>query len=355
MNPRAFLRIVLAVQAVMFSTAAVAQERLVARPTTTAGVRDGAGLFSEVAIRDAGESLRKLAQETGVTAVVETVDSLNGEAVEEVAVRLARRSAIKGIFILVARRDKKLEVLASRPFHEAFPRETLHGVRTAFSDGLRKGDFNGGLREGVAAISAAVATAKAENKLPKFEAIAKEEPRAIVAPEADRPSSALVARNQIKLTLEGARVIVEAAERKAAAMNLKSNIAVVDDGGHLLSFDRMNGARPASGYTAITKAVSAATFRQPSGPIPPERPTPDPILNLGIENAAAASGGKITALKGGVPIIVDGQVIGGVGAGGGSGEQDAEVVRAGIDAFLKQLESPQPPLEKKQTKRRVKD
>ena len=51
-------------------------------------------------------------------------------------------------------------------------------------------------------------------------------------------------------------------------MNLKMNIAVVDDGGHLLAFDRMDGARPASGYTSLTKAITAATFRQPTGPIP---------------------------------------------------------------------------------------
>ena len=52
---------------------------------------------------------------------------------------------------------------------------------------------------------------------------------------------------------------------------------------------------------------------------------------------SAASGGKATALKGGVPVVVDGQVIGAVGVGGGTGEQDAEVARAGIDALLKEL------------------
>ena len=337
MTPRAFLGILIAVQALMIS-AAGAQERLVAQPPT-AGVRDGAGMFSEVAIREAQEKLSKLAREAGVMAVVETVGSLNGEAVDEAAIRLARKSAIKGIFILVAKKEMKLEVLASRPFHEAFPRETLHGVRTAFSDGFRKEEFDRGLREGVAAISSAVATAKSEGKLPKLDRLAEDDGRPNLAAKAERPVSALVARGQVKLTLEGARVILDAAERKAAAMNLKSNIAVVDDGGHLLSFDRMNGARPASAYTAITKAVSAATFRQPTGPIPPGTTNPDPILNLGIENAASASGGKITALKGGLPVIVEGQVIGGVGAGGGSGEQDAEVVHAGIEALLNQLGS----------------
>ncbi len=150
--------------------------------------------------------------------------------------------------------------------------------------------------------------------------------------------SALVVRNQVKLTLAGAREIIVGAEAKATAMGLKMNIAVVDDGGHLLTFDRMDGARPASGYTAITKATTAATFRQETGPIPKGVTTPDPLLNLSLQNAASASGGKITTLYGGVPILIDGQVIGGVGVGGGSGEQDAEVAKAGIAQFLAALE-----------------
>ena len=142
--------------------------------------------------------------------------------------------------------------------------------------------------------------------------------------------SPLVVRNQVRLTLAGARAIIAGAEAKAQAMGLKVNIAVVDDGGHLIAFERMDGARPASVYTAMTKATTAATFRQPTGPLPPGTSNPDPLLNLSLQNAAAASGGKITTLYGGVPVVVDGQVIGGVGVGGGTGEQDAQVARAGI-------------------------
>jgi glc operon protein GlcG len=114
------------------------------------------------------------------------------------------------------------------------------------------------------------------------------------------------------------------------------NIAIVDDGGHLLAFARMDGARPASGYTAQTKAVSAATFRQETGTLP-ARGEPDVLLNLSLQNAAAAGGGKMTSLKGGVPVLVNGQIIGAVGVGGGTGEQDAEVAKAGIQALLDAL------------------
>ena len=57
-------------------------------------------------------------------------------------------------------------------------------------------------------------------------------------------------------------------------------------------------------------------------------------MSLSIQNAALASGGKVTTLKGGVPIVVEGQVIGAVGVGGGTGEQDAEIAKAGIQALL---------------------
>jgi glc operon protein GlcG len=147
----------------------------------------------------------------------------------------------------------------------------------------------------------------------------------------------LVTRNQVKLNLAGAKRILEAAEAKAKEMKLTVNIAVVDDGGHPLAFARMDGARPASAYTAQTKAVTAATFRQATGPVPPGAKTPDPLLNLSLQNAAAASGGKLTTLYGGVPVVVDGQVIGGVGVGGASGEQDTEIAKAGIAALLEAL------------------
>jgi glc operon protein GlcG len=150
------------------------------------------------------------------------------------------------------------------------------------------------------------------------------------------PDAPLVTRNRVQLNLAGAEAILASARAKAAEMKLTVNVAVVDDGGHLLAFARMDGARPASGYTALTKAVTAATFRQETGPLPPKG-EPDVLLNLSLQAAAAAGGGKITTLKGGVPVVVDGQVVGGVGVGGASGEQDAEIAKAGIQALLDAL------------------
>jgi glc operon protein GlcG len=142
----------------------------------------------------------------------------------------------------------------------------------------------------------------------------------------------LVQRDRVLLNLAGAKLALAAAHRMATEMELRVNIAVVDDGGHLLAFARMDGARPASSYTSITKAVSAATQRGATGPLPPGGEI-NTQLSLAIENAAAISGGKFTTLKGGIPIVVAGQVIGAVGVGGAKGEQDAEIAQAGVQAL----------------------
>jgi glc operon protein GlcG len=306
-------------------------------------VRDAAKLFSADAIRAARETLAKIEKTAGVATLIETIETLGGEPIDEVAARLARRSGLQGVFVLIAKKESKIEVLSSRRYAESVPRAVRNKVRAAFVAGLHEGDFDEGLRRGVAALETELAAAKAVGKLPQAE-----KPPALLASTAGEGNGKpLVIRNQVRLTLEGARTIITAAERRAASMNLKMNIAVVDDGGHLLSFDRMDGARPASGYTSLTKAVTAATFRQPTGPIPAGTTSPDPILNLSLQNAALASGGKITTLYGGVPVVIDGQVVGGVGVGGGSGEQDAQVARAGIEALLDQLKAQgHPPAER---------
>ena len=139
----------------------------------------------------------------------------------------------------------------------------------------------------------------------------------------------MVRRDRAQLTLAGAERAVSACRQKAAAIGVQVNIAVVDDGGHLLAFARMDGARPSSVYTSITKAASAATQRGPTGPLRAGDPS-STHLSLAVENAAAVGGGKYTTLKGGVPILCDGEVIGAVGVGGATGEQDAEVAAAGV-------------------------
>lgn len=152
----------------------------------------------------------------------------------------------------------------------------------------------------------------------------------------------LITRNQVTLNLAGAELILAGAKAKAAEMQLKVNIAIVDDGGHQLAFVRMDGARPASATTALHKAVAAATTRLPTGPIRNADANAELILNFSLQSATAAGPGKMIGLYGGVPIVINGQTVGAVGVGGATGEQDAEIARAGIAKLLKALETDNP-------------
>lgn len=142
---------------------------------------------------------------------------------------------------------------------------------------------------------------------------------------------ALIARNQVKLTIEGARAVLESARRKAEEMRVPMNIAVVDDGGHLLAFERMDGAKPSSIVIAMVKAQAAAMRRAATGPAKsPEGVNLPVALGLAIASPAAQ-----TPVRGGFPLIVDSQVIGAIGVSAGSEDQDSEVARAGVAVIEK--------------------
>ncbi len=138
-------------------------------------------------------------------------------------------------------------------------------------------------------------------------------------------------RPALKLTLEGARAILAAAEKRAADMGVPQCIAVVDEGGYLLAFARMDGGKLSSVQVAITKALSAAIRRTETGPIADGSET-SLILSLGLPMATE---GRITPIRGGIPIVVEGQVVGGIGVSSGTEEQDVEVARAGLAAVAK--------------------
>lgn len=141
----------------------------------------------------------------------------------------------------------------------------------------------------------------------------------------------LVTRNNPKLTLEGARAILAAAEKRAQEIGVPMDIAVVDDGAHLLAFIRMDGAKLSSVQIAITKAVSAAIRRMPTGPMPPGA-EPNVVLSLGL---AIGSHGQQTPIRGGLPLVVDNVCVGAIGISNGTEEQDTDVARAGAAALEK--------------------
>ena len=347
----------------MMTMAMVAAAGLIAlRPATAqerggslSDVRDGAGLFGAGALDRARAELARVERDFGAPTIIETVDTLKGEPVEAAAKARARRAIEHGVYVLIARKESKIETLALRSFQKAIGPAQVESITRAFVGRFRTRKFDEGLADGVRAIDQALAAAKSEGKLPRVEALAAPRPSSSVPGAASSrvaaPSTtvsfgttvsrdaALVVRDRVELTLEGAQVIIEAALAASQRLGIKENVAVVDDGGHLVAFARMNGARPASVATALTKAISAATMRVPSGPLAKGDAAPDVLLNVSLQNTAAAGGAKLSGLIGGLPIVVDGQVIGAVGVGGATGEQDLVAARAGVDAFLAALKA----------------
>src|SRR5262245_1739846 len=127
----------------------------------------------------------------------------------------------------------------------------------------------------------------------------------------------------LTLTHAGALAMLGGAVAKAEEMKVPQCIAVVDAGGNLLAFVRMDGAKVLSQHTATRKAATAATTRAATGNVPE-----DHALKLSL-----ATGGQVTNLKGGLPIVVEGQVVGGIGVGSGTGDEDLAVAQAGIAAL----------------------
>jgi glc operon protein GlcG len=119
--------------------------------------------------------------------------------------------------------------------------------------------------------------------------------------------------------------IAAAAEAEALANNWAVTIAIVDDGGHLLSLQRLDGCAPISAHIAPSKAKTAAMGRR-------ETKIYEDIINNG--RTAFLTAPYIDGLlEGGVPVVVDGQVVGAVGVSGVKSEQDAQIAKAGIAAL----------------------
>lgn len=313
---------------------AVSDEPATSSTTKSGHIIDAARMFDPQLVDFVDADLERLSQLSKVPILIETVNSLDGQTVHEAVSKKKFAPGTDGVYVLLAKKERKIEVRVSNRFVSVIGQADQKAIREGFIEGL-KASPEEGVTQGVQALSRVFRKARRTE-------LTEQEPAAAKVDEKNQ-GSPLIVRNQVGLALSGARRIIEVAEAKASEMGLKVNIAVVDDGGHLLAFARMDGGRPASGYTAITKATTAATFRQETGPLPRGATEPNVLLNLSLQNAAAASGGKITTLFGGVPVIVDDQVIGGVGVGGGTGEQDAMVAKAGIEALLTELKASQSP------------
>ena len=140
---------------------------------------------------------------------------------------------------------------------------------------------------------------------------------------AEAPPLAML--TQTGLALSACRAIAQAAEAAAIAKGCRMCIAVLDGGGHLQHFVRMDGTHIASIDVAIAKARCALTFRRPTKT---------------FADAVAANGPALIALPGmvpfagGVPLAWRGEIVGAIGISGGSPQLDGEVAQAGADILL---------------------
>lgn len=140
----------------------------------------------------------------------------------------------------------------------------------------------------------------------------------------------------LQLELEEAKVMIEAAKAKSEEIGVKETICIVDSGGSVIALERMDGARITGPEIAIAKAFTAAGHKrsthlfnkEPNGPALPGNEA------FGIQHML---NGKFAIFVGGFPIVVNGDVVGGVGISGGNGEQDTAVGLAALEALRDKL------------------
>ena len=132
------------------------------------------------------------------------------------------------------------------------------------------------------------------------------------------------------LTLDLARRLIDAAEEEARRQDLRLSFAAVDAGGHVVAIGRMDGADWITPEVALGKAWTAAAFRAPSDA--QGQKAKDLVAFAGA--ISAATHGRYTPQIGGLPIEVDGEPAGAMGASGATGQEDEAVVRAAIEQVL---------------------
>ena len=137
-----------------------------------------------------------------------------------------------------------------------------------------------------------------------------------------------IAKTKETITLEEARRVIDAAERKAGEIGQPEDIAVVDSGGNLKAHVRMDGAFVGSITVSINKAYTAIAFQTETANLQAATRPEGSIFGL-----SDAHGGRLVVFPGGIPLVRDGEIVGAIGVSTGSVEQDQEVAEAGAAAL----------------------
>ncbi|MCI4429156.1 MAG: heme-binding protein [Burkholderiales bacterium] len=141
-------------------------------------------------------------------------------------------------------------------------------------------------------------------------------------------AQAQVPQYGLNINSEQAHKALAAAIADARKQNLPMAVAIVDTAGQLVAFDRMDNTQTASIAVSQDKAVSAAMYRRPT------KAFQDALAGGGAGLRVLTLRGA-NAVEGGLPIVVDGKIIGAIGVSGGSAEQDGVVAKAGLDGLAK--------------------
>jgi uncharacterized protein GlcG (DUF336 family) len=132
-----------------------------------------------------------------------------------------------------------------------------------------------------------------------------------------------------RLDIEDARILIAGARAKAEEIGVPMCIAITDESGQLLAFERMDGGKITSTIIAQDKAYTAAGAKRTTESYGSASQPGSPAYGIN-----SAIGGRLMVVAGGLPVIIDGDVVGAIGLSSGTPAQDTQCAQAGIDHFL---------------------
>lgn len=136
-----------------------------------------------------------------------------------------------------------------------------------------------------------------------------------------------------RLSLEDARLLIAGARAKSEEIGVPMCIAITDESGQLIAFERMDGGKITSTIIAQDKAYTAAGAKRTTESYGTASQPGSPAYGI-----SSAIGGRLLVVAGGLPVVVDGEVVGGIGLSSGTPAQDTQCAQAGVDAFLATLQ-----------------
>ena len=135
-----------------------------------------------------------------------------------------------------------------------------------------------------------------------------------------------------RLSFDEAQIMLRAAELKSKEIGIAMCIAVTDESGNLIAFSRQDGGKVSSISIAIDKAFTAAAAKNPTEHYNKLCQPGNPTFGIHVTN-----NGHFSIIGGGLPVVVDGQVVGGIGVSSGTPAQDIAVAQAGVDAVMARI------------------